>query len=130
VVILDTHALVFDALAPERLSRKAARTVERAAADGDLACSDISLWETAMLMAKGRLEVSEEVSLFLYNVIQARAIDVLAITPEIAALATSVRFPHGDPADRIIASTAMVHRAVLVSADEKLKAVQGLSVVW
>lgn len=130
MVILDTHALVFDALAPDRLSRNAARAVRRAADAGDLACSDISLWEIAMLLAKGRLQIPDDVAAFLSNVIHARAIDVLPITPEIAALAISGRFAHGDPADRIIGSTAIVHRAVLVSADENLTAVQGLSVVW
>ena len=130
MVILDTHALVFDALAPERMSRRAARAVQRAAESSELACSDITLWEVAMLVAKGRLQIPEDVSAFLSNAIHARAIQVLPISPEVAALAASSRFAQGDPADRIIGSTALVHRAVLVSADEQMKGVTGLSVVW
>jgi PIN domain nuclease of toxin-antitoxin system len=130
VVILDTHALVFDALAPERMSRRAARAVQRAAEENELACSDIALWEVAMLVAKGRLQIPEDVAGFLHSAIHARAIQLLPISPEVAALAASSRLPHGDPADRIIGSTALVHRAALVSADEQMKGVEGLSVVW
>lgn len=52
MVILDSHAIVYDALDPRRLSRRAARAIEGAAAEGTLACSDISLWEIAMLVRR------------------------------------------------------------------------------
>lgn len=130
MVIVDTNALVFDALTPDRLSRRAARTIEHAAKEGVLACSDISLWEIAMLIAKGRLTVSAEPALFLERLIQARAVTVLPITPEIAVLANSAVIEHGDPADRVIAGTAIHHRAKLVTSDAKLQSVEGLTTVW
>jgi PIN domain nuclease of toxin-antitoxin system len=36
----------------------------------------------------------------------------------------------GDPADRIIAATAMLRGMRLVTADERLRAVKGLQTVW
>lgn len=39
-------------------------------------------------------------------------------------------FEHGDSADRIIAATAIAHGAQLVTADARLKRVQGLRVLW
>jgi PIN domain nuclease of toxin-antitoxin system len=54
VVVLDTNALIFDALQPKRLTPRALRAIETASARGELACSDISLWEIAMLVAKNR----------------------------------------------------------------------------
>lgn len=39
-------------------------------------------------------------------------------------------FLHGDPADRLIAAMALVHRAPLITADEKLHRVPGLRCVW
>lgn len=129
-MILDTHAIVYDALDPKRLSRRAARTIETAAAEGTLACSDISLWEIAVLVAKGRLDPGVEVLEFLNDVIASRALRVIPITPVIAVLAQSSDLPHGDPADRIIFATTVVHRARLVSADEKLRGIKVLDVVW
>jgi len=130
VVVLDTNALVFDALQPRRLTPKALRAIEAACSRGDLACSDISLWEIAMLVAKNRLDPGAELTQFLHDLIQARGLRVLPITPEIAALAQSAEFSHGDPADRIISATALYHKAKLVSADTRLRKLNSIEVVW
>ena len=49
-LVLDTCALIFDALQPEKLPTRAARAIKQAEDAGQLACSDISLWEIAMLV--------------------------------------------------------------------------------
>jgi len=130
VIVLDTHVLVSDALDPSRLSRGARDAIAQGQAADELACSDISLWEIAMLLARGRLRVEADPAAFLEGLIQARALRVLAITPAIAVLAQSDLFSHGDPADRIVAATALAYRARLVSADQRLRKVKELSVVW
>lgn len=130
MIVLDTHVLVRDALDPKRLPRAAQDAIAEGQAADELACSDISLWEIAMLVARGRLRVGAEPAAFLEGLIQARALRVLAITPAIAVLAQSDVFSHGDPADRIVAATALAHRARLVTGDQRLREVKGLSVVW
>lgn len=130
MVVLDTNALIFDALQPKRLTTRALRAIETAATRGDIACSDISLWEIAMLVAKNRLDPGAELTQFLNDLIQARGLRVLPITPEIAALAQSEQFAHGDPADRIIVATAMFHQAKLVSADARIRKLKTIDVVW
>lgn len=130
MVVLDTNALIFDALQPKRLTARALRAIETAATRSDIACSDISLWEIAMLVAKRRLDPGAELTQFLNDMIQARGLRVLPITPEIAALAQSEQFAHGDPADRIIAATAMYHQAKLVTADARIRKLKTIEVVW
>ena len=58
------------------------------------------------------------------------AMTVLPITAEIAELSQSAVFSHGDPADRLIAATALVNRAALITADEKLHAIPNLRCIW
>jgi PIN domain nuclease of toxin-antitoxin system len=126
VFVLDTHVLIHDALTPARLSRRAKRLLDTE----PLACSDISLWEVGMLVSKGRVAVEVDTEQFLEDIIRARNLRVLAITPRIAALAQSPEFSHADPADRIIAATAIVHRARLLSADTRLRRLVSVEVVW
>ena len=83
-----------------------------------------------MLVANNRVDPGTELTQFLHDVIDARDLRVLSITPEIAALARSEEFLHGDPADRIIAATALYHQAKLVSADASLRKLKVLEVVW
>ena len=51
MILLDTCALIFDALTPERLTPAAAAALDQGEREGNLACADISLWEIAMLIA-------------------------------------------------------------------------------
>jgi PIN domain nuclease of toxin-antitoxin system len=130
MVVCDTHVLIYDALEPARLSRRAARSIETAGKAHRLACADISLWEIAMLMAKGRLAVDAQPEELLQAMMSARQIRVLPITPAIAALACSSRFGRGDPADRLIAATAVAHQSTLLTKDKHLRGIPGLTTLW
>ena len=130
MIVLDTHVLIFDALQPGRLSRKARMAIEHGAQTDTLTCCDISLWEIAMLIARGRIDPGTDAVQFIEDVIQARSLSVLPVTPRIAVLAQSELFAHGDPADRIIAATAMDAGARLVSADSRLRKLKRVEVVW
>jgi len=131
MVILDTNVLIFDALAPQRLSRAAHRAIEQANAEAALACCDISLWEIAMLIAKQRLDPGKDALSFLKLVLAARNFRVLAIVPEIAKLSVRLEDVNPDPADRIIAATAVFYDATLITRDKNLRdAGLSLNVVW
>jgi PIN domain nuclease of toxin-antitoxin system len=130
MIVLDTHVMVFDALEPSRLSPRARKAVDRAASVQELACADISLWEIAMLIARGRLDAGMDAARFIEDLIASRQINVLAITPEIAVLSQSDLFAHGDPADRLIAATTQLHGARLVTSDAKLRNLKSVATIW
>ena len=130
MIVVDTHVLVFDALAPSRLSVRARRTLAQGSANREIACCDISLWEIAMLIARGRLDPGMAARQFLDDLIAAHRVSVLPVNPDIAVLAQSDAFAHGDPADRLIGATAMFNRARLITSDAMLRKVKGLATVW
>jgi PIN domain nuclease of toxin-antitoxin system len=131
MILLDTCAIIFDALTPERLTNRAKKALEEGEQEGTLACSDISLWEVAMLVQKGRLDPGTDYLTFMHASLAARRVRVLPITPEIADLsATLASIQHQDPADRIIAATAVHHGAKLVTADEKLRDAARIPTLW
>ena len=130
MIVLDTHALIYDALIPARLSARARKAIALAFAERGLACSDISLWEIAMLIARKRLNPVMDARQFLDDLIAARHVRVLPITAEIAVLSQSDMFSHGDPADRLIAATARLHRAPLITSDAKLRKLKDVTTIW
>ena len=131
MLLLDTCALIFDALSPERLSKRAETAIEKGDEQGELACSTISLWEIAMLIAKGRLDPGTDALGFIRLLLAARRLQVVQITPEIAVTSADAElFVHADPADRIIAATALMHKARLITCDQNLAKVKGLAVLW
>jgi prevent-host-death family protein len=72
----------------------------------------------------------KELKITVHGKVIARGLRVLPISPEIAVLAQSEQFTHGDPADRIIAATAMHFNAKLVSADAQIRTLKSVEVVW
>ena len=132
LTMCDTHILLFWADDPSRLSAAASATLDLGIQSSRLACSDISLWEIAMLYARGRINNRAGVSptTYMQDILISMAMTVLPITAEIAELSQSAVFSHGDPADRLIAATALVNRAALVTADEKLHAIPNLRCIW
>ena len=131
MIILDTCVLIFDSLSPERLSNKALAVLNAEENRSSLCCSDISLWEIAMLTKKGRLQPGTDFLTYIQLVLDARQINILPITPQIAHLSVSMpEISHHDPADRIIAATAKEHRATLVTVDQKLLGLTGITTIW
>lgn len=131
-IICDTHILLFWANEPKRLSSRASAALEKGRNEGVLAISDITFWELALLHERRRLVLPEGIAATLYmnRLVEALRLEVLPISPEIAVASRSDLFQHGDPADRIIAATALHHRVPLITADEKLRALAELETVW
>jgi PIN domain nuclease of toxin-antitoxin system len=129
-IICDTHILIFWQDDPRRLSNIAQAAIETALHDKTLACSDISFWEIAMLIHSGRLRDDISPVQYIADLCLALSLTVLPITPEIASLSQGDFFHHKGPADRIIAATAIYHNAPLITADNKLKSLEPLTVIW
>ncbi|PCI63117.1 MAG: PIN domain-containing protein [Gammaproteobacteria bacterium] len=131
MVLLDTCAIIWDALDPSKLSKKAKTAIENADKNNSLIISDISIWEISMLIKKNRIQVEATATQLIKLYLQTRNIRVQPITPEIADL--SVNFDskmNKDPADRIISATAIVCDAKLVTSDRNLIANELLDTVW
>ncbi|TAK77987.1 MAG: type II toxin-antitoxin system VapC family toxin [Gammaproteobacteria bacterium] len=131
MIILDTCAIIYDALDPKQLSKKAQQCIEQYGKENLLYCSDISLWEIAMLIQKKRIDPGIETEAFLELILESRRLQVINITSKIAAFsAEEAWMKHFDPADRIIAATTIVHQGKLVTCDKKLQQVTDLHVIW
>jgi len=130
VILLDTHVVVWLALDQNRLSQKARATIEDARTKGDgLAISDITLFELAILVDKGRIRLNASLESFLQEV-EARFV-VLPITGRacVRALGLAAGYPN-DPADRLIGATALVEGLPLVTADRGIRLSKVLQTIW
>ena len=118
MILLDTHAAIWFTIG-SGLGKHSLRTVRQALADDCLAISAISFWEMAMLIAKRRLRAFKSGGEQRAKLLTL-GLHELPLTGDIAILAGELEGLHGDPADRIIAATAIAHEAVLVTADANL----------
>jgi len=130
-LFLDTHVFLWLCLEPKRLSKEAASAIRRAARRGGMAIASISLWETAMLAARGRFLPHASVGAWLTEALATTGVGVAELTPGIAEQSTlfGSDFPT-DPADRIIAATARSHGGSLVTADGAIRRSSLLKTIW
>jgi len=131
VIVLDTHAWLWLCLEPQRLSAPATRAIRAAVRHGGLAIASITLWELAMMLARGRVIPRGTPEAWLAELIDQSGVVVKEITPAVAALAT--HFPEdfpGDPAGRLIVATARAEGVPLVSRDAALRASAVIETIW
>ena len=129
MILLDTCAIIWDALDPSKLSSDAAKAINNA--DNDLIICDISIWEISILIKRNRLSVDGTASEFVEIALKARNFRIQEITPSIAEL--SVNFGqeiNNDPADRLISATSILLNAPLVTADKNLREASLIETVW
>jgi PIN domain nuclease of toxin-antitoxin system len=131
VIVLDTHALLWWVNDPATLSKPAKKAIDDAVKSKSVYVSCISSWEIALLVERGRLHLALDVRDWLCR---CEALPFLTFVPVDSAIAVeSVRlpdFPHADPADRIIASTALSLGASLVTKDDKLRNYPHVKTIW
>ena len=130
MTLVDTHVVLWLALEPGRISKRARAVIEQARQRGHgLAISDITLLEIATAESKGRITLNSSLETFLSE-IEARFV-VLPITSKVCvrAIGLPANYPK-DPADRLIAATAIVEGSSLVTADEAIRSSRALPTIW
>jgi PIN domain nuclease of toxin-antitoxin system len=119
MILLDTHVAVWSVSNNKSLGKRSRHILRQAEGSDQIAVSTVSFWEIALLVAKRRLRLLDSAREFR-KILLAKGTVELPLTGEIAILAGELEDLHGDPADRLIAATAIAHDAALLTADERL----------
>lgn len=131
MLVLDTHALVWWVSGSSRLSARAKRELKAATARAPAIVPAISIFEIATAARRGRLELAVPVDAWLADVQSLPEVRIQPLDAATAALAASFGDDApGDPADRMIAATAIALRGTLLTADTRLRALPGLRSAW
>lgn len=131
MITLDTHVIIWNALQPQMLSKKAKKAISAANEEEGIIFCEISLWEIAMLIKKERLHIDVGYQEFVGLVSESNKYVFRGITPAIAELSAEL-LSHGnkDPADAIIAATSVTESAKLVTADKNLRQSKRIATIW
>jgi len=129
LILLDTHVLIWAQNAPERLSRRAASAIRRAARGGGLAIAAFTLWEAAWLYRRGMIRESASLRSFVEQLVDEVAILPSSVEIAVQAAQLDAGFA-GDPGDRLISATAIVHGLALVTADQRIRGSGVVRTVW
>ncbi len=130
MILLDTHTWIWSISQTKFLSRNVKEKIQTTPTD-QRAIASISIWEFAMMAARGRISLKIDPKHWLNNTLSKSGLKVMALTPEIAV--DSCNLPgdfHKDPADRIIVATARVHDFTLLTKDKKILEYPHVRAFW
>jgi PIN domain nuclease of toxin-antitoxin system len=129
VIVLDTHALLWWALDPDRLSPAASASVREMERRGGFA-SAISIWELGVKIQRGKLDLGISIAEFARRIDKSAIVQLLAVDTATWLRSRALAWDHRDPADRVIVATAILQGVPLVTADDEIHRFGGVACVW
>lgn len=130
MTLLDTHVWLWWLSDPQLLSRPAATAIESARATSTLAVSSMSVWEMAMLVEKGRVELDMSPSDLLTHCERLPFLRFVPVNNRIVLKSVELEPLHADPADRMIVATTVHHGAKLVTKDQRIRRFEEVATIW
>lgn len=118
MIVLDTHIWLWWFSQNPKLKTIWLEHIEQA---NQVGVSAISLFEVSWLDRHNRIQLPCPRNEWFDKALVGSDIQLIPITPEIASQAVELPEHHSDPQDRIIIATALIHNALLLSADGKFK---------
>jgi PIN domain nuclease of toxin-antitoxin system len=117
-VLLDTATWINGVNEPETLPAKVLAILRNET--NSFFLSDISLLEASTLARKGKVDFGMKFADWLERAL-AENLQLLPVSARVAATENVLpRTFHGDPADRIIAATAIAHQLILLTPDSEI----------
>ncbi len=126
--VLDTHALAWSVLSPEKLGSKAAQVIE-SAGPGELAIPSAAVIEMGRLINEGKIDLGARRPSAVFE--KALAYNpVIPTSFEAALKAPVLGLPHSDPFDRLIVAEALALGVPLVTKDGNITDSGIVRVIW
>jgi PIN domain nuclease of toxin-antitoxin system len=122
-LLLDTHIALWLSRGDARLGETTRKTIDAAwQAGGRILFSAVSVWELAMLVEKGAIELDLPVEAWVRRFLDRPGLEGVPLDHSAAAQAYSLHhLEHRDPADRLLIASAIVLGCPLVTHDERIR---------
>ncbi|MBA7631224.1 Ribonuclease VapC22 [subsurface metagenome] len=115
MLLLDTSALLFWSLDPGKLSEKAQKHIKETE---NLIISSISIWEIGIKIKRKKLITPLMLNEFVTRLKKTGQVEIIPVDETIWIKNIELEWDNGDPADRTIVATALIHDCSLVTSDK------------
>lgn len=117
-LIIDTHIWI-KWIGEGKLPSKHRKLLNDADLQKCLSC--FSIWEVAMLAAKKRITLNQDIVSWTAQALERSQVELIPLSPSIAILSCDLPGSlHGDPADRIIVASALAEKIALLTEDKEI----------
>ncbi len=129
MILLDTHAVIWWTLDPEKLSKRAAKLCAQFA-DTPAYLSSISIWEIGIKIKKGKLHLGISAKEFTDRLKHTGLVQIVPVDETIWLRSLELDWDHSDPGDRTIVATAQIKNVPVLTKDETIHHFKGAKTLW
>lgn len=117
MIVLDTAALIYWTLDPERLSPPAQIAVRESP---KISISSISIWEVALLVKRQKLILPLSIKEYVERLEKLASLEILPVDTQTWLDNLELDWEHRDPADRTIVALAKRLDCPLITPDQRI----------
>ncbi|MCB0251788.1 MAG: type II toxin-antitoxin system VapC family toxin [Anaerolineae bacterium] len=118
MVVLDTSALLFWTLAPDKLSPSAADAIDAAQ---QVVISSISIWEIGLQVKRAKLALPLSIEAYVTHLKEVDRMHIEPVSERSWLKNLALDWEHKDPADRTIVATARLLGCPLITSDLEIR---------
>ncbi len=129
VIILDTCALIWWSLDPDKLSVPAKEACNQMEQQRNGLVSSIAIWEIAIKTKNKKLDLGVDLDEYVTCLQKSRVIRLVPVDELLWLKSVRLEWSHRDPADRIVVALAKTEQGSIITADQEIRAFYS-DVIW
>ena len=126
---MDTHALLWWTLDPEKLSKKAASICLEIEQRGGY-LSSISIWELGIKIRNRKLDIGMPIRDYAEKLKRLGCLEIVPVDEMVWIRSLELDWNHRDPADRVIVATGLTLGLPLLTKDDIIVLSRQIRCVW
>lgn len=119
-IVLDTCALIWWSLDPERLSQKAKAACHQMERDQNGLVPSIAIWEISIKIKNQKLDLGVNLHEYLATLKKSSVVQIVSIDENIWLESVQLKWSHRDPVDRVVVALARSYQAAIMTADKEI----------
>jgi PIN domain nuclease of toxin-antitoxin system len=128
-VVLDTCALIWWSLDPDKLSQRAKEAFQQMEQEKNGLVPSTAIWEIAIKNKNHKLDLGVSIDDYIATLKKSNVIRIVPIDEDIWLESVKLEWEHRDPADRVVVAVAKRSQAAIITADRKIASFYSL-VIW
>lgn len=128
-IVLDTCALIWWSLDPDKLSQGAKEACYTMEQEKNGLVPSTAVWEIAIKSKNQKLDLGVDIDDYIATLKKSNVIRIVPIDEEIWLESVKLEWEHKDPVDRVVVAVAKINHASIITADRKIADFYPL-VIW
>jgi PIN domain nuclease of toxin-antitoxin system len=128
-VVLDTCALIWWSLDPDKLSQRAKAACQQMETEKNGLVPSTAIWEIAIKVKNHKLDLGINIDDYTATLKKSNVVRIVPIDEQIWLESVKLEWEHRDPVDRVVVAVAKKNQAAIITADRKIASFYSL-VIW